>query len=560
LNTRIYYVIIIVFILTFAMVNAQETTIGLILNGDSAYVGYTLFAPLPYTVTYLIDNNGLLVNSWESDYRPGISVYLLENGNILRTGKAESNPDFPQGGQGRFVQELLWDGSLVWEFEYASELYLLHHDIEPLPNGNVLMIAWEYKSQEEAIQAGRNPALMPTSNHLLPDHIIEIEPDGLYNGNIVWEWHLWDHLIQDYDSTKANFGNIAEHPELIDINFVNVSNIGRDWPHTNSIDYHQDFDQILLSFHSFSEIAVIDHSTTTEEAAGHSGGRYGKGGDLLYRWGNSQAYDSGEEDDQSLFLQHDARWIRPGLPGEENILIFNNGRRRPGGSYSTIDEIAPPVDEEGYYYLTPGSPYGPEEPIWVYSSENPPDFYAENLSGAHRLLNGNTLICDGPGGNFFEVTHDSDIVWNYINPVNGKGPMNQGDPAVGNRVFKIFRYPPDYPGFDGQDMTPGDPIEIYPTHIAEEVVGNPKVLCLRSNFPNPFNAQTTIQYSLAQSSDVTIKIYNILGRMVETIIESDQSAGEHKLIWDAENYPSGVYFFFIKAGAPTETKKMVLLR
>jgi len=208
------------------------------------------------------------------------------------------------------------------------------------------------------------------------------------------EWHAWDHLIQDYDPARDNYGAVVDHPELIDIN-LNVSGIQADWNHINSIDYNEEFDQILLSSRNQNEIWIIDHSTTPEEAAGHTGGNSGKGGDILYLWGNPQACHTGNADDQKFFGQHDAQWIEPGCPGEGNILVFNNGQGRPDGTYYSIEEIIPPVANNGSYALTPGYAYGPEEPTWAYNDKNPTDFYANHISGVQRLPNGNTLICTG---------------------------------------------------------------------------------------------------------------------------------------------------------------------
>jgi len=252
-------------------------TVGLFMNGERSYNGYTLFAPLNYYTTYLIDNDGYLVNSWDSDYEPGNTVYLLENGNLLRAADPwpDGNPYFNAGGKGGRVEEFTWDGTLAWEFEYASEQYLLHHDIEVLPSGNVLMIAWEYKSDDDALAAGRDPLLLD-GNGLWPEHVIEVEPDADGSGGtIVWQWHVWDHLIQDYDFFKDNYGMVEDHPELIDLNYVH--RIGADWIHMNAIDYNEDFDQILLNTPFFKEFWVIDHSTTTGEAAGHTGGNSGMG-------------------------------------------------------------------------------------------------------------------------------------------------------------------------------------------------------------------------------------------------------------------------------------------
>ncbi|MCP4623764.1 MAG: arylsulfotransferase (ASST), partial [bacterium] len=193
---------------------------------------------------------------------------------------------------------------------------------------------------------------------------------------------------QDYDSDKANYGVVADHPELIDINFADAGQA--DWIHANAIDYNPELDQIIISCHSFNEFWVIDHSPTAAQAAGHSGGNSGRGGDILYRWGNPQSYRAGDASDQTLFRQHDAQWVEPDFPGADfsrkgNILIFNNGNHRPEGSYSSVDEIAPAVDANGHYILVPGSAYGPEKLTWTYTAENPGDFYADKISGAQRL-------------------------------------------------------------------------------------------------------------------------------------------------------------------------------
>ena len=182
---------------------------------------------------------------------------------------------------------------------------------------------------------------------------------------------------------------------------------------------------------------VIDHSTTTEEAASHSGGNSGKGGDILYRWGNPRAYRSGTVNDQKLFGQHAATWIETGCPGEGDILVFNNGVGRPGGAYSSVDEIIPPVDNDGNYYLNQGNAYEPDEPTWIYKAENPYDFFSASRSGAQRLPDGNTLICNAEEGYFFEVTSSGEIVWDYQN--NYPDPYN-------NIVFKVIEYESDYSG------------------------------------------------------------------------------------------------------------------
>jgi len=411
--------------------------ITVFINDEGSYEGYTLFTPEYFTDTYLINNSGDIVNKWESEYIQCVDCCLLENGNLLRTGLlSKLNPTFLLGGATGRIEMFNWEGDLIWEFNYSNEEYCLHHGFEVLPNGNILMIAWESKTAAEAITAGRKILTMPIGELWLC-YIIEVEPILPIGGNIVWEWHVWDHLIQDYDSSKENYGVVKDHPELIDINSGSLAGL-LDFNHINSVDYNEEFDQILLSSHVQSEIWIIDHNTTTEEAAGHTGGKYGKGGDLLYRWGNPQIYRAGSANDQWFFGQHDAQWIKPGLSGEGNILVFNNGFSRPGASYSSVDEIVPPVDEDGNYYLEPGSSYGPEKPVWSYTADPRTDFYAKIISGAQRLPNGNTLICNGPNGVFFEVTPKKEVVWRYVNLFP--------DPILFNDVANIDRYPLDYAG------------------------------------------------------------------------------------------------------------------
>ncbi len=92
-----------------------------------------------------------------------------------------------------------------------------------------------------------------------------------------------------------------------------------------------------------------------------------------------------------------------------------------GSLYSSVDETVPPVDETGQYTIEDGAPFGPDEPIWLYMSSPPEDFYSPNTSGAERRPEGTTLICEGASGHLFEVTDSGEIVWDYVNPIGGIG-------------------------------------------------------------------------------------------------------------------------------------------
>jgi hypothetical protein len=449
---------------------------GLLLNEPGACKGYTLIASTFSTSTYLVDMEGRIVQTWKADCLPGQSAYLLENGNLLRSGQVK-NPPFFGGGAGGRVQEYTWEGKLLWDYTCSTDDQLQHHDICRLPNGNVLLNVWEKKSTKDAIAAGRRPETVDSS-YLLSGALYEVQPTGLKTGKIVWEWHAWDHLIQEFDAKKANHGDPAAHPELIDVNFGSntlaaiiakpeeleklraigyVGAAGKkgakpqtDWLHINAVTYNPALDQIMVTVHEFSELWIIDHSTTKAEAASHTGGKQGKGGDLLYRWGNPRAYRAGTVKDQKLFGPHNAHWIAKGSPGEGHVLIFNNGMRRTGGAYSTVDEVALPVNDKGQYDYSKGRSYGPEKAVWSYESPKKTDFYAPFISGAQRLPNGNTLICSGTNGTVFEVTPKGETVWKYVNPT--KGEMGFG--------FGGFKGPPKDGKFgppkDGKDGPPKD--------------------------------------------------------------------------------------------------------
>ena len=419
--------------LTCSIIGPFVSIVSRYINDDGSAEGYILYCPMWSTTTYLINKEGEAVHTWKNSiYQDSQSTYLLENGNLVRASLVATSSFLAGGYQGR-VEIFDWNDTRVWNFEYSTDDYCSHHDVQPLPNGNILLISWERFTRQEAINAGRNPNNLQ-SDYLWSDYIVEIEPNGESGGIVVWEWHAWDHLVQDYDDTKENYGVVAEHPELININYGDRRS---DWLHTNSIDYNPDLDQILLSVHNFNEIWIIDHSTTTEEAANHTGGLYEKGGDILYRWGNPRTYDAGTNNDQKYFGQHGATWAKPFYPGEGNILVYDNNA---GGSqrYSTIDEIIPPIDEYGNYEYVENQAYEPKDQIWIFNTENPQDMYSQITSNVLRLPNGNTLICASNQGLFLEVTNEKDVVWEYNNPYP-TGFINKG-------VARIQWYSEDYPG------------------------------------------------------------------------------------------------------------------
>ncbi|MFT7479870.1 MAG: hypothetical protein ACI80N_003177, partial [Gammaproteobacteria bacterium] len=482
-------------------------------SSDAAWPGFTLVAPLKSRWVQLVDMSGTAVHAWETGGTPGVAVYLTERGTLLRCIEVEDHKLFTGGGQGGRVQELDWDSSVLWEFEWDSESGLQHHDIEEMPNGNILIIAWDRKTRAEALARGRDPELLE-GEEFWPGAVYEIEPTRPVGGTLVWSWHAWDHLVQSFDESAPEFGDPAAHPERIDINgdrdpeppsdaqlareAEQMAALGyagdddddgdsvadgdadgdeeeedpvkaalekrtknADWMHTNGIDYNPQLNQIVLSLRRFDEIWIIDHSTTHAQAATSSGGRSGRGGDLLYRWGNPYAYGMGEWKDRQLFGQHNVQWIPDGNLGQGNLIVFNNGAHRfpePEGQdeddapeideWSSVDEWWPARDAEGHYARPDGEPFGPSAPTWRYEAKTPTDFFSSFISGVQRLPNGNTLVCAGAPGHVFEVTPDERIVWDWKNPYGldpgADEPEEDGgaDPCA---LFRAERFAADHP-------------------------------------------------------------------------------------------------------------------
>jgi len=368
--------------------------------------------------TYLIDNQENIINSWSYDTGVASVAYLMKDSTLLVPLKLEEN-GAPSGG---VFKKIDWDGNTIWEWEMLTEVCFPHHDIAILPNENILIICEETKTLQELLDAGLEGA----TGIMKIDMIIEIQPLPNNQAEIVWEWHFWDHLVQDRSSEyTTTYGQIFEHPELLDINVNgNGANQIYDWNHTNKISYNSIFDQIVISCRNMNEIYVIDHSLTTEEAAGHSGGNQGKGGDILYRWGNPQNYDRGTSADQIFDAQHGIHWIPENYPGGGNFLVYNN-IHQTNPNKSAVLEFECIADENGFYLIEGDEPFGPINYLWSYQA----DFFSPTQSGAYRLPNGNTLVTVTNEFNFFEVDMSGRVEW---------------DPSFNAQCARALKYGFDY--------------------------------------------------------------------------------------------------------------------
>ncbi len=383
--------------------------------------------------TILIDTSGNILHEWSHECSVASTPYLLPDSTLLRPCKL-TPPLFDVGGAGGLIQLISWGNEVIWEFQLMNNEESQHHDIEYLPNGNILLISWDMKSQADALLAGK----LSHTGDLWSEKIIEITPILPDSAIVVWEWHLWDHLIQDNDSTLDNYGILSQHPELLDINFALTSNEGPlppqftnpDMIHLNAIDYNQTLDQIVISSRKTNEIYIIDHSTSSAEAASHNGGNSGVGGDLLYRWGNSSIYDRGSITDKILYAPHSVNWIE-----DDGLIVFNNGVNRPSGDYSSVEIIILPIIETGSYEIFYNEPYMPQFPNNSYNiNEN---YFTQSQGGAFQLNNGNILITISNMKIILEIDATGEILWQYY--YNGNGNLSRAQ----KYEFNYFTAPID---------------------------------------------------------------------------------------------------------------------
>ncbi|MGI9257458.1 MAG: aryl-sulfate sulfotransferase, partial [Gammaproteobacteria bacterium] len=325
-----------------------------------AYEGYTLFTPALGRNAYLIDMHGRVVNMWQTpeswwDHEIREHSRLLEDGSLLRSATVGD------GSTPGTYQLVDWDSKVIWEYQDSREGYSGHHDLRMIWNPKLgqrtlLYTSTRAISHEAALALGVDPALRE-SYESRPDGLVEVDMEG----NVIWEWNISDHVVQDRFPDSPTYGVISEHPGRLDPNFG--TGVTGNWIHINGFDYNQELDHIVVNNSRFSEFYVIDHGGTfvpgdpersIDLAAGDDG-------DFIYRWGNACVYDSGDcpsmtneglstsNGHQQVFFSHDIQWIsdrevRPydgEIPGDGNLLIFNNGARQPGPSFSSVIELNP---------------------------------------------------------------------------------------------------------------------------------------------------------------------------------------------------------------------------
>jgi len=515
---------------------AQNTIGTVLLDDDRVLDGYSLFTPNKQSTTFLIDNCGRVINEWIDNPMAGIGAdqYLLEDGSLL-ISKFDSNittaPSIGIGGAGGIIEIRSWDNELKWRYIIRDSLQIQHHDIHIMPNGNILALVLDRYFFNDIVAMGFDTTLY-SQTELWPDKIVEIDTAS---NKIVWEWRAWDHLIQDVDPSKSNYGNISDNPNRININYQEFSFGRQDWMHSNSIDYNEELDQILFSVRNFQEIWIIDHSVTTEEAATSTGGNSGKGGDLLFRWGNDSAFDNGTKESRTFFYQHDASWLDESFHQDSEyynmISVYNNF---VNSEYSIGAILDVNYDNSEYEFVD--STY---LPLDLYRTVSHPDTAKQRSAAASNfqlLPNGNFLIHAARQGRSMEITDDEIPVWEYVIPMRNGVSVEQGAilDISDNFTFSSRRYSADFIGFVDKDLTPKGIIELDPSDqfCNPLEITNTEINQIFTH-PNPAHdyiilAEKFVGFPL-QIYDANGTVRINVDKVISTLI-------------DVSNLPKGIYF------------------
>jgi hypothetical protein len=550
----------------------------LFINGPKAqqWDGYFLTSAKNSTSATLYDTTWAVYHTWTGlTAATGYSSYLMPGGFLWRSAKQTTGlPSGLPGGPicGRITKHA-YDGTLLWNYLIAGTDFVSHHDIRPMPNGNVLAIVYERKTAAEVIAAG----CTTYSSQMWPDKIIEIEQTGPTTGNIVWEWRSWDHLMQNTDPTKANYvTSLVDNPQLLNINYQAQS----DWQHMNGVDYNPILDQISFSSHNQDEWYIIDHSTTTVEAASHTGGFSGKGGDILYRWGNPAAY--GATGATILNVTHDAHWADEFSTVPGRLCGYNN--KGVSNSQSSADQIITPIN--GYNYtIVAGSAYSPAS---YTSRKTLSGMYSSNEGGTQQLPNGNEIVCSPvPSGTVREFNAAGQLIYSHA----GSGSkikkysacfINNTPPAIptitDNAGILTATPATEYQWYlNGQKIVGATSQTYTPTQNGNFVVrindvnacvyqySKTFVFTITSAITTAINFSEKVTFYPVPTSGIinissaglygkqfSVSIIDMLGQTITTVYNSNTI--------DISSFPNGNYFIQLTSPDGTATKQILLTK
>ena len=369
---------------------------------------------------HVINMAGEEVNLWPNKGMPGeiIDPDLVggEKGHVF-VGVRFDDPESSD-----ILRELDWDGNVVWEWgkKAPGGKAEQHHDQARLPNGNTLVNA--YKTH----------VVSKISDKPVRDNpIYEVTPDG----DIVWEWLVSEHL-DELGFPDETLAHLRANPTGFPLHQVltqnNMSPLGPNkWFDAGDKRFHPD--NIIIDARYGNYIAIIDRAS----------------GAIVWRMGPD--YPAAHDMSKRSFTgpvprpidmtagQHDVHMIEKGLPGEGNILIFDNqGASGYPPFYlnhfagSRVLEVDPLSKEIVWQYDT------------IQNGRPPWEFHSKHISSARRLPKGNTLINEGEQGRIFQVTPDGEIVWEYVSLHRDTAPSPRPERAGSRMIYRTQPVPYDW--------------------------------------------------------------------------------------------------------------------
>jgi len=537
------------------------------------------------TYCYLFDTTATNTSSYYARWSTGQTAYVAHfmKDTIFQT----SGSGMGGGSYGSVKKWACTSASaatLVWTYTVSSA----HHDICPLPNGNVLMIIDETKTSSQISAAGGS-----YSGSISSPTIQEIHPTGSTTGVVVWQWKLWDHVCQSTNPsiTSTYVSSISANPQLFNVN----NNMSSDWFHMNGLDYNATLDQIVMSSHAQNEIYIIDHSTTTAQAASHSGGLAGHGGDFLYRWGRPQNYGcTSNGNGITLNTIHDARWVSVNNSLYPNyISMFHNN----GGGTAKAVLFLPPHSGYNYTY-TPGSVIPPTS----CTQPTVPTITGVNDQGGVDVCDNGNILITKPGNTFYECNGSGTtfqtlsvgtVQSDRLKKCQVLGPFPSASTSttaacvgvafsLNSTASAPLQTSPSYT-YSWSSSPSGFTSTLQNPSVTPTIAGNYTYIVTVSSggcsntasvnvtvdactgievttedkidvtiFPNPTTGMINFDYTHNNDS-YEVSVYNTLG---EILIEKANPA-----LIDLSSFENGTYFVSLKSGiSPVINKKVVLMK
>jgi hypothetical protein len=394
---------------------------------DKAYSGYTIFS-VDNIGAFLIDMHGNVVRQWQNIGPVDHPVKMMPGGHIMGS----------TGSPGRIIGHehsadlaiVDWDDKIVWSYPKAG----MHHDFQR--EGNP--VGYYVPGLEPKMPNGKTLIL---SNKIVKNRRISDKPllDDIINivdeqGKIIWQWLASNHIEEMGFSIEAR-NTMYRHPNYVQSRTPGL--VGGDWIHINSASWlgpNKWYDQGDERFHP-DNIIYNGRQTNTTGIIDH------KTGKIVWHLGpDFESTKELREIGCTVGLHH-AHMVPKGLPGEGNILIFDNGGFSGYGAPNPTSPYGINNARRDYSRIVEIDPLTMKV-VWEYDANKGgyrdlAKFYSDYVSSSQRLPNGNTLITEGAYGRLFEVTPEGETVWEYISPYYQEKENY-------NMVYRAYRVPYDY--------------------------------------------------------------------------------------------------------------------